>query len=64
MIKLRLKRNVPKTDNENDGVGKVNDQEASSGDGQSNSQAGLTEEVGGKTSETEQTELEVSSGCK
>ncbi|KAK9941556.1 hypothetical protein M0R45_007260 [Rubus argutus] len=52
----------PKTDNENDGNGKVNDQEASSGDGKSNSEALLTEEVGGKTSETEQTELEASSG--
>jgi hypothetical protein len=52
----------PKTDNENDGDGKVNDQDASSGDGQSNSEALLTEEVGGKTSETEQTELEASSG--
>ncbi|KAL6210139.1 hypothetical protein ACLB2K_021076 [Fragaria x ananassa] len=48
----------PKTEKENDGDGKVNDQEASSGDEQSNSEAESTEQAGGKTSENEQTESE------
>ncbi|KAL6219220.1 hypothetical protein ACLB2K_012426 [Fragaria x ananassa] len=48
----------PKTEKENDGDSKINDQEASSGDEQSNSEAESTEQAGDKTSENEQTESE------
>ncbi|XP_004289881.1 PREDICTED: probable methyltransferase PMT24 [Fragaria vesca subsp. vesca] len=48
----------PKTEKENDGDAKINDQEASSGDEQSNSEAESTEQAGDKTSENEQTESE------